>query len=43
MSSGLDGGAVAPESLMVASPGVAHALFGLLARSGAVNPLKTGD
>ena len=42
MSSGLDGGAVAPESLMVATPGVADALFGLLTRSGAVDPLKTG-
>ena len=40
VSSGLDGGAVAPESLMVATPGVAPALFGLLTRSGAANPLE---
>jgi len=39
--SGLDGGPVAPESMMIATPGVAPALFELLVRSGAADPLKT--
>lgn len=37
---GLDGGDVAPESVMVAAPGVAPALFGLLTRSGAAIDLS---
>jgi len=40
ISSGLDGGPVAPESLMVAAPGVAPALFALLTGSGAAIPLE---
>ncbi len=40
--SGLDGGPVAPESVMVAAPGVAPALFELLTGAGAATPLKTG-
>jgi len=40
VSSGLDGGAVVPESLMVATPGVAPALFALLTGSGAAIPLQ---
>ncbi len=40
VASGLDGGPVAPESLMVATPGVAPALFGLLTRSGAAIDLS---
>ena len=43
LSSGLDGGPVAPESLMIATPGVASALFGLLTRSGAAIPLESGN
>ncbi|MGI8806451.1 MAG: inositol monophosphatase family protein [Acidimicrobiales bacterium] len=43
VSSGLDGGPVAPESLMIASPGVAPALFELLTRSGAAIPLEYGN
>ena len=39
-ASGLDGGPVSPESVMVASPGVADALFELLIRAGAAEPLK---
>ena len=39
-ASGLDGGAVTPESVMVAAPGVAPALFELLVRLGAAEPLK---
>ncbi len=42
-ASGLDGGAVAPESVMVAAPGVAPALFDLLVRLGAAEPLKHRD
>jgi myo-inositol-1(or 4)-monophosphatase len=41
--SGLDGGPVAPESVMVATPGVAPALFELLIRSGAADALKERD
>ena len=37
---GLDGGPVAPESVMVATPGVAPALFELLVRLGAAEPLR---
>jgi len=37
---GLDGGPVAPESVMVAAPGVASALFGLLIGAGAAEPLE---
>lgn len=43
VASGLDGGAVAPESVMVAGPGVAPALFDLLVRLGAAEPLKRRD
>jgi myo-inositol-1(or 4)-monophosphatase len=39
-ASGLDGGPVAPESVMVAAPGVAAELFDLLVRLGASEPLK---
>jgi myo-inositol-1(or 4)-monophosphatase len=39
-ASALDGGAVAPDSVMVAAPGVAPALFELLVRLGAAEPLK---
>jgi myo-inositol-1(or 4)-monophosphatase len=39
-ASGLDGGAVAPESVMVATPGIAPELFDLLVRLGAAEPLK---
>ncbi len=42
MSSGLDGGTVSTESLMIATPGVAPALFGLLTGAGAAIPLQTG-
>jgi myo-inositol-1(or 4)-monophosphatase len=42
-ASGLDGGPVAPESVMVAAPGVAPALFGLLIGAGAGAPLKKGN
>jgi myo-inositol-1(or 4)-monophosphatase len=37
---GLDGGDVSPESVMVAAPGVAPAVFELLVRLGAAEPLK---
>ncbi len=40
VASGLDGGPVAPESVMVAAPGVATALFDLLVRAGAAEPLQ---
>jgi len=40
VAAGLDGGPVAPESVMVAAPGVAPALFGLLTRSGAAIDLS---
>jgi myo-inositol-1(or 4)-monophosphatase len=40
VASGLDGGPVAPESVMVAAPGVAAALFDLLVRSGAAIDLR---
>ena len=39
-ASGLDGGPVAPESVMVAAPGIAAELFDLLVRLGAAEPLK---
>ncbi|MDQ4091155.1 MAG: inositol monophosphatase [Actinomycetota bacterium] len=42
-ASGLDGGPVAPESVMVAAPGVAGDLFALLVRLGASEPLKHRD
>jgi myo-inositol-1(or 4)-monophosphatase len=38
--SGLDGGPVAPDSVMAAAPGVAGALFELLLRAGAVDALN---
>jgi len=38
-TAGLDGGPVSPESVMVAAPGVAPALFDLLVRLGAAEPL----
>jgi myo-inositol-1(or 4)-monophosphatase len=40
VAAGLDGGPVAPESVMVAAPGVAPALFALLTRSGAAIDLS---
>jgi myo-inositol-1(or 4)-monophosphatase len=40
VASGLDGGAVAPESIMIATPGVAPALFELLVRHGAAEALQ---
>jgi len=40
VASGLDGGPVAPESMMIATPGVAPALFELLVRSGAAEALE---
>ena len=40
VASGLDGGRVAPESMMIATPGVAPALFDLLVRSGAAEALE---
>ena len=40
VASGLDGGPVAPESVMIATPGVAPALFDLLVGAGAAEPLK---
>ena len=40
VASGLDGGPVAPDSVMVANPGVAPALFELLIRAGAVTALE---
>jgi len=43
VASGLDGGPVAPESVMVAAPGVAPALFELLRGAGAATPLKSGN
>jgi myo-inositol-1(or 4)-monophosphatase len=42
-ASGLDGGPIAPESVMVATPGVAPALFQLLMAAGAVDALNRGD
>lgn len=39
-AAGLDGGPVTPESVMVAAPGVAKAVFDLLVRLGAAEPLK---
>jgi myo-inositol-1(or 4)-monophosphatase len=38
--SGLDGGPVAPDSVMAAAPGVAGTLFELLLRAGAVDALN---
>jgi myo-inositol-1(or 4)-monophosphatase len=43
VASGLDGGPVAPDSVMVAAPGVASALFELLRGSGAATPLDSGN
>jgi myo-inositol-1(or 4)-monophosphatase len=43
VASGLDGGPVAPDSVMVATPGVAPPLFDLLVRSGAADPLRNID
>ena len=43
VASGLDGGPVAAESVMVAAPGVAPALFELLVRAGAVRALERRD
>ena len=43
MARGLDGGSVAPESVMAAAPGVAPALFELLIGAGAVDALKRAD
>ncbi|MDQ4070619.1 MAG: inositol monophosphatase [Actinomycetota bacterium] len=40
---GLDGGPVSPESVMVAAPGVAPALFELLIRAGAADALNRRD
>ena len=40
---GLDGGDVAPESVMVATPGIAPALFELLIRAGAADALNYRD
>ncbi len=40
MAAGLDGGPVSSESVMVATPGVAPALFGLLTGAGAAEPLE---
>jgi myo-inositol-1(or 4)-monophosphatase len=40
---GLDGGEVAPESVMVATPGIAPALFELLIRAGAADALNYRD
>jgi len=42
VTSALDGGPVAPESMMAATPGVAPALFELLIRSGAARALDVG-
>ena len=42
-ASGLDGGPVAPESVMAAAPGVAPALFELLIAAGAVDALQRAD
>ncbi len=42
-ASGLDGGPIAPESVMVATPGVAPALFQLLMDAGAVDALNRRD
>jgi myo-inositol-1(or 4)-monophosphatase len=42
-ASGLDGGPIAPESVMVATPGVAPALFQLLMAAGAVDALNRRD
>jgi myo-inositol-1(or 4)-monophosphatase len=42
VASGLDGGPVAPESTMIATPGVAPALFALLIGAGAVDALSAG-
>ena len=43
VASGLDGGEVAPESVMVASPGMAPALFELLVGAGAADALNYRD
>ena len=43
VAQGLDGGPVAPESVMVANPGVAPALFELLIGAGAAGALKDDD
>jgi len=43
VASGLDGGRVAPESVMIATPGVAAALFDLLVRLRAVDALESGN
>ena len=40
VAAGLDGGPVSPESVMVAAPGVASALFDLLIGAGAAEPLE---
>ena len=40
---GLDGGDVAPDSVMVAAPGVAPSLFELLIRAGAADALNYRD
>ena len=40
VASGLDGGPIAPDSVMIATPGVAPALFELLRRAGAVDALS---
>lgn len=42
-ASGLDGGDVAPESVMVAAPGIAPALFELLIGAGAADALNYRD
>jgi myo-inositol-1(or 4)-monophosphatase len=42
VASGLDGGPPAPESMMIATPGVADALFELLIHAGAADALKFG-
>jgi myo-inositol-1(or 4)-monophosphatase len=42
-ASGLEGGEVAPESVMVATPGIAPALFELLIRAGAADALNYRD
>ncbi|MGH9265798.1 MAG: inositol monophosphatase family protein [Acidimicrobiales bacterium] len=43
VAQGLDGGPVAPESVMVANPGLAPALFELLIGAGAAGALKDDD
>ena len=42
-ASGLDGGEIAPDSVMVATPGVATSLFELLIRAGAADALNYRD